>query len=263
MNLATAGSGVHTVTYSFTNAAGCVGSSSKTVVVTALPNISFNAPAPLCVTSNNLVLNFASPQGGSYSGNGVQFGLFNPAIAGVGQHTIRYTTGVSGCQSTDSIVITVFAAPKAEIERRTDTLMAVRPATAYQWFNNAMPIPGENNRYFVPTENGVYQLVIDSASCSSPISDGFNFFMTSLDQLHMQALRVYPNPSDDGRFTLVLRDGQQTAQLELTDLQGRRIYSGSTQAPESLLDLSSQSSGIYLLRWISAEQSGVIRLVRR
>lgn len=263
MNLATAGPGVHTVTYSLTDAAGCIGTGTKTVVVTALPVISFNAPAPICVGANNLVLNFASPQGGNYSGNGVQFGLFNPGLAGVGQHTIRYTTGVVGCQSTDSIVITVFAAPTAEIVRLTDTLQAVRPAATYQWYNNAVAIPGATNRFFVPIENGTYQLVVDSAGCSSALSADFNFFMTSIDAISAQNIRVYPNPSEDGRFTLVLGDGQPALQLELTDIQGRRIYQGITDTHETPLDLSNRAAGIYLLRWVAANQSGVIRLVKK
>lgn len=263
MNLATAGPGVHTVTYSLTDALGCVGTSNKTVVVTALPTITFNTPPPLCVSANNLVLNFASPQGGNYSGNGVQFGLFNPSVAGVGQHTLRYTTGVAGCQSTDSVVITVFAAPTAEIERVNDSLQSVWVANSYQWYLNQQPISGANSRTFAPLENGLYALVIDSASCNSPLSPAYNFFFTSLESMQMQGIRIYPNPSEDGRFTLILRDGQQTARWELTDLQGRRVFGGTVEAPETQLDLSDRSAGIYLLRWVAADQSGVIRLVKR
>jgi PKD repeat protein len=263
MNFATAGPGVHTVNYSFTNGAGCVGSSSKTIVVTAVPTISFTPPAPICVNANNLVLNFASPQGGTYSGTGVQFGLFNPSIAGVGQHTLLYTTGVAGCQATDSITITVFAAPTAEIERVNDSLQSVRIANAYQWYLNQQPIVGANNRTYAPLENGFYQLVIDSASCNSSLSTTFNFFFTSVEMMHMQHIRIYPNPSEDGRFTLIVGDGQPAARLELTDLQGRRIYIGTTKEAETLLDLSDRPAGIYLLRWVSADQSGVFRLVKR
>jgi hypothetical protein len=262
MNLTVAGTGVHTVTYTLTNSFGCAGTGTKTVVVTAVPTITFAPITPVCQSGNNLVLNFASPQGGNYSGNGVQFGIFNPATAGVGQHVIRYTTGVVGCQATDSVIITVFATPQANIERVNDTLRAIRPAAAYQWFNNRILIPGETNRSFVPLVNGVYQLVVDSAACSSALSADYNFFMTSLDEVQLQQIRVYPNPAEDGRFMLVLPSEQGTS-IEVTDLHGRFIFSRVTSSMESLIDLSTEASGMYLLRWVTAEQSGVLRLIRK
>lgn len=263
MNITTAGVGVHTVTYSFSNALGCVATATKTVVVTALPVISFVPLAPICVAANNVVLNFASPQGGTYSGNGVQFGIFNPAVAGVGQHTLRYITGVLGCQSTDSIVITVFARPQAAIERVNDSLRAVQPATTYQWYLNQQAISGANSRTYAPLENGDYQLVIDSASCSSNLSPSFNFFFTSVEDLRLQPLTVYPNPAEDGRFNLVYAVNPQEVQWSVTDLQGRKISSGKMSTETSLLDLNSQPSGIYLFRWMSSDKSGVVRLVRK
>ncbi len=263
MNLVTAGPGVHTVTYSFSDATGCIGVGSKIVVVTNIPVISFAPLGPICVLANNLVLNFASPQGGSYSGNGVQFGIFNPATAGVGQHTLRYTTGVSGCQATDSVVITVFVAPTAEIVRQNDSLRAARPAAAYQWFLNQQAIIGASGRSYAPLENGNYQLVVDSASCSSSRSANFNFFFTSVEVVGMQQISIYPNPSEDGRFTLALKDGQLAVRFEITDLHGRKIFSQETNSAQTNIDLSNQASGLYLLRWVDAERSGVIRLVRK
>jgi len=262
MNLNVAGPGVHTVSYTFTDAFGCSGIGTKTVVVTAIPTITFSTVQPICVTASNLVLNFASPQGGSYSGTGVQFGIFNPSVAGVGQHLIRYTTGVTGCQATDSLFITVFAAPLAEIERVIDTLQAIRPAAAYQWHQNGLPLPGETNRYFVPVQNGNYQLLIDSGGCSSVLSADYNFFMTSLDVLDKQSIRIYPNPSDDGRFTVLLPEASRV-KVELTDLRGRFILSQENTTTENLIDLSTQPSGMYLLRWTDSNQSGVLRLIRR
>jgi len=60
-----------------------------------------------CINSNNIQLN-GSPQGGLYSGAGIQGGLFYPNLAGVGSQIINYTyTDSLGCSKTiaDSIYV--------------------------------------------------------------------------------------------------------------------------------------------------------------
>ncbi|WP_298321446.1 hypothetical protein, partial [uncultured Aquimarina sp.] len=44
-----AGVGIHTITYSFTDANGCDNSASDTIEVFDLPTVTFTAPADLCI----------------------------------------------------------------------------------------------------------------------------------------------------------------------------------------------------------------------
>ena len=54
--------------------------------------------------------------GGTWSGSGVSGDKFNPAIAGPGNHTIRYDiTNADGCSDSDTEVITVVPIPDATI----------------------------------------------------------------------------------------------------------------------------------------------------
>ena len=54
----------------------------------------------MCVYNSAVTLTQGSPAGGTYSGNGVSGGMFNPAVAGLGSSTITYTvTGSNGCSS--------------------------------------------------------------------------------------------------------------------------------------------------------------------
>ncbi|MEO1413596.1 MAG: hypothetical protein AAFW73_27240, partial [Bacteroidota bacterium] len=121
----TAGVGVHTITYTYTDGNGCVNSASDDVEVFALPVVSFTALADLCIDAGvqtNLaggmpVQGTATGDLGSYAGPGVTDNGdgtydFDPATAGVGTHTITYTyTDGNGCSASASEAVEVFALP--------------------------------------------------------------------------------------------------------------------------------------------------------
>jgi len=61
-----------------------------------------------------------------------------------------------------------------------------------------------------------------------------------------ELVSVYPNPSATGRFTVALMSGMAT--LTVTDALGRQLLHVSTSEPETMLDLSHQPAGMYVLR---------------
>jgi len=64
---------------------------------------------PTIISTNQPITLTASPGGGTFSGNGVLFNAFNPALTGPGIHTITYTyQNADGCESIASVDITVF-----------------------------------------------------------------------------------------------------------------------------------------------------------
>ena len=105
-NPAAAGVGIHTITYTFTDGNGCVGSANDNVEVFALPTVTFTAPGDVCPGSVVLASQGGGlPSGGVYSGPGVTDDgngttySFDPVAAGLGLHTITYTfTDGNGCQ---------------------------------------------------------------------------------------------------------------------------------------------------------------------
>lgn len=87
-DVATAGVGTHTVVYSINGT--CTNESSIDILITdTLP--SYIEPiGPQCIKGDRIQL-YASYNGGIWSGNGISItGLFDPAVAGVGLHTISY-----------------------------------------------------------------------------------------------------------------------------------------------------------------------------
>jgi len=95
--------GVH-----YTDTNGCSGASqAKYVFVRQFPEVSLGSYSNFCLNTPPFLLSGGSPAGGIYSGDGVSNGVFTPALAGAGNHTITYTYSGIYCTSTDSVEITV------------------------------------------------------------------------------------------------------------------------------------------------------------
>jgi uncharacterized protein (TIGR02145 family) len=104
-----------TATYHVTPAAsGCPGTAGDVVVnVLPLPQVIFPPCFDISTTTDArpFALKGATPAGGTYSGTGVSSGIFDPAAAGTGTHSIVYTsTSSTGCSNTASLNITVYGA---------------------------------------------------------------------------------------------------------------------------------------------------------
>ncbi|MBR9832669.1 T9SS type A sorting domain-containing protein [bacterium] len=101
------GVGHKTITYIYSNQ-GCRDSASVVIYVKPAPTVFFAPPANICISSPPFTLTNATPNGGSYTGNGVSDGVFNPLLAGVGNHVITYTYSDSiGCSSSFTQTIQV------------------------------------------------------------------------------------------------------------------------------------------------------------
>lgn len=80
---------------------------------TGPPNPAITPVGPYCTSSPTVQL-IAADMGGTWSGPGTSSsGVFNPATAGIGTHTINYSVGVAPCNSASSTTITVNPAPIA------------------------------------------------------------------------------------------------------------------------------------------------------
>lgn len=105
-----AGAGNHFISYSG-NADACSYITSMQVTVSAPPDaLIFGLNAPYCVNSPASALT-GFPSGGTFSGNGISDTSFDPALAGVGLHTISYFGIESGCTYSFTAEVLVNDAP--------------------------------------------------------------------------------------------------------------------------------------------------------
>jgi len=111
-NAVAAGVGIHTLTYTYTDANGCVNSAANTIEVVPVPVVTFSPLPDVCI--NGLTLNlslYVTPVGGTFTGTGVSGTTFDPAVAGLGVHTISYAYSNGSCLTTVSRNIAVIPAP--------------------------------------------------------------------------------------------------------------------------------------------------------
>jgi len=182
---ATAGVGLHTITYTYTNGHGCTNSDTKTVTVYALPTVDAGPDEGACIDAAAFDLSGESPPGGTWSGTGitdVNNGTFDPATAGVGPHTITYTyTNGHGCTNSDTKTVTVYDKPTATAssnspicEGSSIVLTGGPGEMSYSWSGPGSWTSSDQN----PTRTGAtkamagtYTLTVTDGGCTSdPVS---------------------------------------------------------------------------------------------
>ena len=166
-----AGDGVHTISYTYTDPFGCTSFDEQDVTVNELPVVSFTGlSASYCenASSANLV---GSPTGGTFSGTGIIGAQFSPVSAGVGIHTITYTyTDGNGCTNSTTLDVTVNDSPLPVITPigtseicagQNLTLNAGSGYSVYNWSN------GTNGQTTTVNTAGTYNVIVTTAQgCS-------------------------------------------------------------------------------------------------
>jgi uncharacterized protein (TIGR02145 family) len=104
-----------TVTYHVLPAANSCQGTVSDVVVTVVPNpsVAFTPCTDITTTTDAkpFTLRGGTPLGGTYSGTGVNAGIFYPSLAGTGTHPILYSySNTNGCGSNASLGISVLGA---------------------------------------------------------------------------------------------------------------------------------------------------------
>ncbi len=214
----------------------CLTEKDTTVTVLATPDIQFAPVAPVCVNRSPFTLPAGAANGsgtGVFSGRGVSAnGLFSPAAAGAGSHTVRYTfTGGNGCRNFAEQVVVVYPVPtvsagpdKTILEGGSAVLegSGTGSALSYSW----SPIPGLNNAALArpvasPADDVIYTLTVRSA-------DG----CTASDDVLVKVLKTptVPNafsPNRDGvhdRWEIQYLDSYPGATVEVFNRYGQKVF---------------------------------------
>ncbi|PRP66384.1 beta strand repeat-containing protein [Nonlabens agnitus] len=78
----------------------------------------------------------------------------------------------------------------------------------------------------------------------------------------LAAVRLYPNPSSDGRFNIQLpAQVTSTATYRITDMTGKVVGGSSLRTGVNNLQMKNLSAGIYIVQVIAADQSQSLKLI--
>lgn len=167
----------------------------------------------------------------------------------------------SGCVFlTDTVRISVLAAPvRPYITRYQDTLSTV-PAHSYQWYHEMLPIPGATQWKLALRATGIYHVRIGNAQGCSAMSLEYKVdALTSVDHAAPEedVLLLYPQPAQDYLHVRVVAPLPGPVNYCVRDMLGRtwlREYIEWTPGDSPLsLDIRALPEGVYMLE---VERSG-------
>jgi PKD repeat protein len=108
------GTGSYTLTYTFTDIAGCVNTDQLTVTVIEPVVAEAGPPQSICLNNGAYELqNFMPINNITWSGTGISNsnGTFDPLVSGVGDFTLTLEFGAGTCFTTDQVTVTVLPLP--------------------------------------------------------------------------------------------------------------------------------------------------------
>ena len=174
-NPSVAGVGMHQIYYTYADVHGCESRDSSLVTVVNTPNVQLASFNEVCIDDSPFALSGGTPTGGSYTGTGVSSGQFSPAVAGVGQHLIRYVyTNTAGCTDTAESYVRVHALPTVQFSTLSGVCLNTAPFTLTGGTPSGGTYTGNgiSNNQFSPLVTGAGTFVLtynytDSFGCSS------------------------------------------------------------------------------------------------
>lgn len=159
--------------------------------------------------------------------------------------TWTYTDGFGGTTTQQQNV--VLTGVNVSVTQNGTQLTANAMNVQYQWVdcdNNYAFISGQTSNTFTPSVTGNYAVIVSDSSCSDT-SACYLVDYAGIAEQTLNALRVYPNPSNSGIFTV--QSNEQILKLELLDLTGRNLEVPVLPSTGSV-DASSLVNGNYFLR---------------
>lgn len=164
-----------------------------------------------------------------------------------GSYTVK-VTNANDCVSTSiPTVVEVNPTPAKPIVTRNGAELVSSSATGNQWFASGIAITGANSQTFRPSASGRYSVQTTESSCSSFISDEFDFLIMGIsDPTALEnTLLVFPNPTTK-KITIISRY-RNPVQVQLLDITGRKVT--DAHKVSSILELPTNhlANGTYIL----------------
>ena len=222
---ATAGIGVHELTYLVANQFGCTGMITQVTQVSESPEVSLTIPAEFCQNDVDIPLDFGTPAGGQYTYNGNIVTVFNPSNFTPGFHELSYYyVAENNCESVESGGFVIEEVPEAPVVNFDGTSLQVFNTGGFDlvWYLNGNPID-VTNEAFIPVESGEYSASYGNGECISDLSNIVDVTITGVEEMNMAGLSVYPVPFNDKLIIEASNVWNKEPKIRLYDINARLV----------------------------------------
>lgn len=146
-----------------------------------------------------------------------------------------------GCKAV-SDTINVYESPFPPTPTATQVAngLTSSPGFTYQWYQNGLPMTGENGQQLIISSAGYYQVEVSNQYGCTSISDWIWYSPTGISE-NKPDIQIQPNPFSDELF-IQLEAGMT---YDLVDLSGRHLLSGNHY--NTTLETSQLARGSYYL----------------
>jgi hypothetical protein len=121
-------------------------------------------------------------------------------------------------------------------------LLLTDDASGHQWYLNGESIDGATGASYLATEDGLYTVISIEDICESPMSEGFQVFLGTVDA-SSSSWSLYPNPCSD--FLILENAELPGVSVSIYDLSGRLIWREKANQSRLRLDISGLGTGMY------------------
>jgi hypothetical protein len=270
----TAGVGMHSITYTYTDGNGCTNTASSNIMVNGLPTVTNDLSSVLaqCENAGTVSLTSGTPSGGIYSGTGVSGGSFSPSTAGAGSHTITYSyTDADGCTNSASGSIQVNALPTVtnDLSAIDTQCVSVNSVTLTGGTPSGGTYSGTGvtGTSFSPSTAGIgtYSITytyMDGNGCTNTAA--FPVVVSGCVGLHTAkasvAATLYPNPAK-GVFTITYPQAQK-ASVKVINALGQVVKTVELNASGETVNVSALPAGLYYVQLEVGSTTTINKLIK-
>ncbi len=246
-----------------TNDLGCTNSDSLTIYALPMPKMSISGLLPSYCSNDQSVVLTGKPNGGEFSGPGINGNVFFPNLAGPGLHTLYYTVSNEGqCTASDSASTFIYGPiPKINLHPADTTLLDGGMVTydAGSGFSDYYWTTGDTTQivhiFYSDFPNGTDTItVIGLAGACTSVGNAVIHFgePTGLSEFYDNNILVFPNPNK-GIFSINWPASNEKIIFSLTDITGHLIMQKEIPRGESQLKLAlpGLKQGLYLIHFQS------------
>lgn len=273
--------GTYNIQLTVTSAGGCSKDTTIAATFTLKPSLTYGALAAVCENLAPYSVATATvtngvPGTGVYSGPGTNAaGMFNPAAAGPGTHTIKYLfTATGGCRDSVSSTITVYASPRPAFTFPTGclpvggvvafnntTTIADAQTLSYLW-NFADPNANGANPNTSTAQNpthtysyGTYPVKLTATSANGCVKDTtISVTVNVRAQLSYPALNaVCENAASLSVATATVGNG----------VPGTGVYSGAGVNAAGQFNPAAAGAGVHTIKYVYTSTGGCVDSVSR